>query len=547
MKRHVERQRGAILVMTVLFLVILLGFAALALDLGRLYVLRTEMQNAADASALAAAAELDGDANARSDAVLAAKQLLSHRGRFATETELLSILKDDPSANPEDNAFEFYSWINAELDDSTMPSPCVHPLTDTGAPDNNKCLATGDEDAHYIKVKLYPELVIDEKEYFQISLYFLPVLGLFVEDGTPFTASTRVSAVAGAGGPIYCKYPPLFMCAYDETDAGYPGIGIGEEVKLKDRAANTPWGPGNVGFLQVDETITITADDGSTKEYKNIDALAAALGNEFIRKTCDPAIVSTQTGVVTQKTRQAFNTRFGLYDGQFADSKIAFPPAPISVDYPLDDKFSPESPDYDVNAFKGDGWNDTECLVGGTLLAGCDNRTRPETFSRADYVSHTHAMPPDPALANDSRYALYEWENSSVLNTPHLSIGVAEEPLDARNSSSQEDCSQRSSGNPGSKYCWVHDGEPTDGDPLLGTPERRILRVAVIKCGKYNVQGNTPDINLNQQGDFPFHKFFLTQHAQAASSAEFFAEYVGPVSDEEEIQEIKHTVIQLYE
>jgi Flp pilus assembly protein TadG len=53
MKRHVERQRGAILVMTVLFLVILLGFAALALDLGRLYVLRTEMQNAADAAGVA--------------------------------------------------------------------------------------------------------------------------------------------------------------------------------------------------------------------------------------------------------------------------------------------------------------------------------------------------------------------------------------------------------------------------------------------------------------------------------------------------------------
>ena len=554
MQRDPSRQNGAILVMTILFLILLLGFAALALDLGRLYVLRTEMQNAADSAALAAAVELDGRDNAIADAVIAAKQLLSHKGRFATETELLSILRYDPSAAPEDNAFEFYSWINAERDPE-KPASCTNPLlynsaTDTWEPDEDKCLAlpdgstTADAVAQYVKVKLHPELVIDEEEYFQISLFFLPVLGLFTGDGTSVTASTRVSAVAGAGGPLFCKYPPVFMCAYDEG-ANYPGIGIGEEVIFKDKNASTPWGPGNVGFLQVDERIEIPLDDGGTETVQNVGALAAAMGNEFIRKTCDEAIVSTQTGVITQKMRHALNTRFGLYE-DYENAMEAFPPAPNTVDYPMDDIFNEESPDYDEDAFKGDGWNDTECLVGGTLLADCDGYTRPETFNRSDYISHYHAGSTPPVSLDPSRYALYEWELESVLNTPHLDPATPG-PIDDRNSSSQEDCSVRSITRPGSAHCLNHNGEAIEGDPSLGDPRRRVLRIAVIKCSLYNISGSTPDIDLNPQGEFPFHEFFLTQHAQAASDTEFFAEYIGPVSEEKDIQEIKHNIIQLYE
>jgi hypothetical protein len=556
MQRNPCRQSGAILVMTTFFIVLLLGFSALAIDLGRLYVLRTEMQNAADAAALAAAAELDGNTNAISDAVLAAKNLLQHEGRFASNQQLLTILKynkpnplDSPVLNAL-NAFEFYSWINEE--NEVKPDICTPPLlpgSSTGY-DNDKCLATSDADAHYVKIKLHPDLVIDEKEYFQISLYLVPVLGLFHEDGPMMkTASTAVSAVAGAGGPVFCKYPPMFMCAYEEGDAanpvGYPGIDVGEEVKLKDKDASTPWGPGNVGFLQVDEDIVIPLDNGGTRVEKNLDAISAALGNEFIRKSCDPAIVSTKTGVNTQKTRQALNTRFGLYEA-YDDAKKAFPPAPNTVDYPLDDIFTSESPDYDTDAFKGDGWDDTECLVGGTLLAACGGYTRPETFGRDDYISHHHTIAP-PLSLNNSRFALYEWELLSSLNNPQLTLTAAEQPLDTRNGSNQEDCSVRSVGKPGSKNCWLHTGTPIDGDPTLGTERRRILRVAVIKCFKYSISGSTPDIDLNADEDFPFHEFFLTQHVQAPSSAEFFAEYIGPVSEEKEIQKIKHTAIQLYE
>ena len=56
-------QKGGVAIIVALSLPVLIGMAGLALDLGKLYVTKTELQNAADACALAAAVELDGTAS----------------------------------------------------------------------------------------------------------------------------------------------------------------------------------------------------------------------------------------------------------------------------------------------------------------------------------------------------------------------------------------------------------------------------------------------------------------------------------------------------
>ena len=48
-------QKGAVIVMVAILMVVLIGCAALAVDVGYLYVARTELQRAADAGALAGA------------------------------------------------------------------------------------------------------------------------------------------------------------------------------------------------------------------------------------------------------------------------------------------------------------------------------------------------------------------------------------------------------------------------------------------------------------------------------------------------------------
>ncbi len=60
--RH--RQDGAVIVTVSLVLLFLLGFMGIALDFGHLFVVKTELQTAMDSCALAAAQELDGQADA---------------------------------------------------------------------------------------------------------------------------------------------------------------------------------------------------------------------------------------------------------------------------------------------------------------------------------------------------------------------------------------------------------------------------------------------------------------------------------------------------
>jgi Flp pilus assembly protein TadG len=54
-RSSLKNQTGAVAIMVALLLIVFIGFAALAIDLGHLYVVRNELQNAADAGALAGA------------------------------------------------------------------------------------------------------------------------------------------------------------------------------------------------------------------------------------------------------------------------------------------------------------------------------------------------------------------------------------------------------------------------------------------------------------------------------------------------------------
>ena len=62
--QNLSTERGAVIVTVALTLLFLLGFMGIALDFGRLFVVKTELQTAADSCALAAAQELDGGPDA---------------------------------------------------------------------------------------------------------------------------------------------------------------------------------------------------------------------------------------------------------------------------------------------------------------------------------------------------------------------------------------------------------------------------------------------------------------------------------------------------
>src|SRR5439155_23122806 len=74
---------GSILVLFSLMAFVSFGMAGLALDGGRLFALNNEMQDLADASALAGARELDGEADAITRATTSAQTLLANNPKWA--------------------------------------------------------------------------------------------------------------------------------------------------------------------------------------------------------------------------------------------------------------------------------------------------------------------------------------------------------------------------------------------------------------------------------------------------------------------------------
>src|SRR5579884_1193422 len=78
-----DRQRGATLVFFAFFIIFLMGAAALAIDLGMLYVARSEAQRAADAAALAGANVFTGGCSATNSCGSPAVQTIAAQSAVA--------------------------------------------------------------------------------------------------------------------------------------------------------------------------------------------------------------------------------------------------------------------------------------------------------------------------------------------------------------------------------------------------------------------------------------------------------------------------------
>lgn len=74
MKKLAKNEEGQVLVLFALVLVVLMGFAALTVDVGSMTLTKTKLQTAADAAALAGASELPDDSTAEYTAVEYAKK-----------------------------------------------------------------------------------------------------------------------------------------------------------------------------------------------------------------------------------------------------------------------------------------------------------------------------------------------------------------------------------------------------------------------------------------------------------------------------------------
>lgn len=240
-----------------------IGAGAVAVDFGRAAVLRNQMQNAADARAMAAAAQLDGRDGARARATQVAKELMESGTAMAADEHDLDI--DDPV---------FYSQY--------VPT---------------KVLATSDQDAQVVEVTL---------EARRVDFFFSPVLR-FVGAGAALESQTIVASAAAQPRPFICHAPPLMICDYGDKGGGVHDGGAdlrnvahaGKQIRLKEQGQGGTWAPGNFGLLAL--------PDGSSGA-SNLEAALAALSPE----DCYSLDVTTATGSKTEKIVNAVNSRFDI-------------------------------------------------------------------------------------------------------------------------------------------------------------------------------------------------------------------------------------------
>lgn len=288
-----KSQTGAVAIVVGLSLAVLVGFAGLALDLGRLYINKTELQNAADACALAAAAELTCDPSA--GACPASKlQNAESAGIFAGGKNRRDFQNTLVTIAPNDVRF------------STTLAPNSAYLPSASASTSSKyamCIArsTG------------------------IIPWFMGVLGI--------TNANIVNAHAVATlapSQEFCSSAPIGICS--NGGAPYFGYSTGEWIQSNFTSA------GN--------------DDLLAGNFRWVDFTIQAGGNSEIRdqlaggRVCNLKVGQNVEQAGTQQgAKSAYNTRFGLYpNGANAYTPATAPPDRTGYAYPNKTPGSPVIP-----------------------------------------------------------------------------------------------------------------------------------------------------------------------------------------------------------
>jgi Flp pilus assembly protein TadG len=250
----------------------LIAVGGIGFDYARMMAMDSELQNAADQAALAAATQLDGEADARSRATTAAQSLVTNSTLFSNDdvgSRAISMETDG-----EVNVF-FYSilgYTNGKIDKA------------------KSSLSLSDADANFVEVT-----TTERTANFALT----PIVAAIS------SATLDATAWAGVGSSI-CNVPPVMICNPQETNTnlGFDATAlIGTGINLVSSGnGGGAWAPGNFGYL----------DTGSSVSNPIIE-LKQALGWEVPPGDCvSQNGVKTRTGAVTPVT-DAINTRFDIY------------------------------------------------------------------------------------------------------------------------------------------------------------------------------------------------------------------------------------------
>lgn len=498
---------GAVAIYVAFVSVLMMGFGALVVDAGRVYTLQTEMQDAADAAALAGAAELDLTATSITRATAAAKTtFVNNVQTFATGGKDIVI---------NDANIRFLSSLPPD-DDTPIPVSSV---------------TTDPTKAKFIQVT--PPVR-------EVDYLLAPVLNAFFGGPGSNLRKGQASATAVAGLEcVVCDFPPLMICNPGEANGntGAPFTPVpGELVKLKLGGGTGLWTPGNFGLLDPPGTSQGTA------------AITEALANSN-PNGCYATYVDTRTGAATNPVSKAFNTRFDMYEnpgfGGNSKNNSAYKPAPNVIKGKYMSGSSWE--DYSGSPPAGRAMPKHPCYSAGNCSSlgplyherfappAPGNLSDQQSFW-SDYWSSNH---PGESFAsayaggldadNDgvvTRQEMYEYE---------IATGIPAGDTDGDGDVDADDAALASS-------ATGENGRPMNyGGADAPDPKRRTMYVAVINCvAEGPLNGNSEHVPV-----LAYAKMFLTHPAEDGSDQEIYAEIIGVLEPSTD-GSILHDIVQLY-
>lgn len=252
-------QRGTVLVMTAVALVALLGFVGLVVDTGRMYVQKTEVQNAMDSCALAAARELTGADPNQLQRAESAGITVGNRNQVDFQKTAIALSASD---------ITFSQTLN-------------------GSYQARSAIGSGD----VLKMK-YARCQWTKGG---IGMYFLSVLNIG-------TQTVSASAVATQGGSQTSCAIPVALCKESLVGNPPPGTWFSATFDNHGDPSNDPI---SGSFRWVD-----------FPDYQGGKGLKDALAGTGV---CNLPATGTKVGKPgnNQGARQAWNTRFGIYQGGY--------------------------------------------------------------------------------------------------------------------------------------------------------------------------------------------------------------------------------------
>jgi Flp pilus assembly protein TadG len=465
-----DDREGVILPYVALMLIAIIGLSALALDASRLMSVQTQLQNAADALALAGAAELDR----RPDSIIRA------------DAAIRNLI-----ANPVVGAGSEKTAEVAGIDFlQSLPTSDDLPVTAANLTDDPTLAA-------YVQVTVKP---IGMQMIFPVSL-----------GAAGKILSVGAQSVAGYD-QVLCNLTPLYVCNPFETPgmtyyqatqalvaADASSAGQHRLIRLAgSQMSNAGYNAGSIGYISPDTGFLPATACGPGSASGVPQALAASQVRACFRLSGINLLPSDD-----QSAMDGLNTRFDIYANAFNSCRI-YPPdqnvrkgfiavgnanwcnaSPAAPTWPMPSQSATALP-VDQNMIRQDGTVDLSASIGN------GNWNCAAYWSVAHFSGAGRTSPPAgcTTTATINRYQVYQYEMNFL--------------------------SDRSRGG--------ETAAPQCAPP--GEDNRRIINAAIINCGSTPVP-----MHSDAQGVplAAFGQFFLVLPANRATNENPYAEFLGLV------------------